>query len=124
MHFAPVIALIIKPQPAAYQQLQHTTHWDTACLEQAQGRNVLKATSQDKAFILKDTSLLQLIRWVISFQMQLGFWKSGSHLFCLNKGESHGASKFLLPLLGDVKHHHYTIAVLIDIQELCIQSHF
>lgn len=76
MHFAPVIVLIIKTQPAAYQQLQHTTHWDTACLDQVQERSVLKAMSQDKAFILKDTSLLQYIKLVISFQIQLGIWKS------------------------------------------------
>jgi len=29
-----------------------------------------------------------------------------------------------LPLFGDVKHHDHTIAVLIDIQELCVESHF
>lgn len=78
MHFAPVIALIIKPQPAAYQQLQHTTHWDTACLDQVQERSVLKAMSQDKAFILKDISLFQHIRLVISFQVPAGnleIWK-------------------------------------------------
>lgn len=34
------------------------------------------------------------------------------------------AAEDVLPLFGDVKHHHYAIAVFIDIQKLCIQSHF
>lgn len=75
MHFAPVIALIIKPKPAAHQQLQHTTHWDIACLEQAQERSVLKAMSQDKAFILKDTSLLTLVIWLLASKSK---WESGN----------------------------------------------
>lgn len=34
------------------------------------------------------------------------------------------AAEDVLPLFGDVKHHHHAIAVLIDVQELSIQSHF
>lgn len=60
-------------------------------MEQVQERSILEDTSEDKAIILRDTSLLQLIRLVISSGVHLGIKRSGSHLFALNERESCGA---------------------------------
>lgn len=56
-YFAPVTALIIKPQIPAYQKLQSRSPQGD-CLKQTQEWSILKDMPEDKAIILKDTSLL------------------------------------------------------------------
>lgn len=51
--------------------------------------------------------------------MNVGFGESECGMW----GKTEGMADSL-PLFGDVKHHDHAITVLINIQELCVESHF
>lgn len=75
---APAIALIMKPQPAVYQKRQNASPRGHCLLETSSGEEILTDMLADKAVILRDTNLLQLIRLVISSRVHLGIKRSRS----------------------------------------------